>query len=90
MNNKGQSLVLFVIMIPLILFILFMVYDIGNMVLLKERLDNINYLVINYGLDHVSDNGIQDKLNELINKNKDDIDSVSIVIENNKINNDIF
>lgn len=85
MNNKGQSLVLFVILIPIILIILFMVYDIGNIVLLKEKLDNINYLTIDYGLDNIDDNTIKNKLNDMIIKNKSDIDKININIENNII-----
>lgn len=85
MNNKGQSLISFVLIVPIILLILFMVYDIGNMVLLKEQLDNINYLVIDYGLDKLDDTNLSDKLNEMINKNKDDIDKIEININDGEI-----
>ena len=86
MNNKGQSLVSFILLIPIILLILFMVYDIGNMVLLKIELNNINYLVIDYGLDKINDSDIDNKLKEMINKNKNDIDNIEINIANDKIN----
>jgi len=46
MNNKGQSLILFVLLFPIIFLILVLVYDIGNMILLKLELDNINKLVM--------------------------------------------
>lgn len=85
MNNKGQSLITFVLMIPILLLILFMVYDIGNMVLLKLNLDNINYLAIDYGLDKLDDSDLNNKLTQMINKNKSDIDSIDIVIEDGKI-----
>ncbi len=85
MNNKGQSLILFVILIPVLLIIIFMVYDIGNLVLLKEKLDNINYLTIDYGLDNIENINLQSKLNEMIVKNKSDIDKININIENNTI-----
>lgn len=86
MNNKGQSLVSFILLIPIILLILFMVYDIGNMVLLKIELNNINYLVIDYGLDKIDDSDIDNKLKEMINKNKSDIDNIEINIASDKIN----
>ena len=97
MNNKGQSLVLFVITIPILLLILFMVYDIGSMVLLKEQLDNISYITIDYGIDNLSDNNIEEKIREMIIKNKNDIDKININIEDgiikikleDKINNKI-
>lgn len=85
MNNKGQSLISFVLIVPIILLILFMVYDIGNMVLLKEQLDNINYLVIDYGLDKLNDVDLNNKLTEMINKNKDDIDKIEININDGEI-----
>ena len=85
MNNKGQSLISFVLIVPIILLILFMVYDIGNMVLLKEQLDNINYLVIDYGLDISDDADLNNKLLEMVNKNKSDIDKVKVSIIDGKI-----
>ena len=72
MNSRGQSLISFVLVIPIILMILFMVYDIGNMVLLREKLDNINYITIDYGLDKLDNLELDQKLNEMIKKNKDD------------------
>lgn len=86
MNSKGQSLISFVLIIPIILMILFMVYDIGNMVLLREKLDNINYITIDYGLDKLEDNDLANKINEMIKKNKDDIDIINISISDGKIN----
>ena len=86
MNNKGQSLVTFILLIPLILLILFMVYDVGSMVLLKIELNNINYLAIDYGVDKLDKDNIQDKIREMINKNKSDIDNVDISIEDDKLN----
>ena len=85
MNNKGQSLISFVLIIPIILLILFMVYDIGNMVLLKEKLDNINYLVIDYGLDKINDDDLQTKLNEMLSKNNTDNYNTAISISEGKI-----
>ena len=86
MNSRGQSLISFVLIIPIILMILFMVYDIGNMVLLREKLDNINYITIDYGLDKLEDNDLANKINEMIKKNKDDIDIINISISDGKIN----
>ena len=88
MNNKGQSLISFVLIIPVILLILFMVYDIGNMILLRLELDNINYLVIDYGLDKLDDTELNFKLNEMIKKNKDDIDVIRDLAQTKWINNE--
>jgi hypothetical protein len=49
-NNKGQSLVMFVLIIPIFLLILTLIYDVGNAIYEKDRLSNTNYLTIEYGL----------------------------------------
>ena len=84
MNNKGQSLVSFVLLVPIIFLILWMVHDVASMVLLKSELNNINYMVVNYGLDHLDDNDIVNKLEELINKNKSGV-NISVNIESEKL-----
>ena len=85
MNNKGQSLVLFVLVIPITFMVLLMVYDIGNMVLLKNELNDINYLVVDYGIDVMTLDDKEEKVRELINKNKSDIDNIDINFEDDKI-----
>ena len=53
---------------------------------LKIELNNINYLVTDYGVDKLDDVDINDKLRDMINKNKNDIDNIEIDISNNKLN----
>lgn len=77
-NNRGQSLVLFVLIIPILLLLLVLVVDVGKMILLKQELNNINYMVIDYG---VSRRVSEDKIRELIYKNKKDIDNVEILYD---------
>lgn len=84
MNNKGQTLALFVIILPVIVLLLILVYDVGRMTLLKNELDNINYLTINYGLDKVESID-ENALIEIIKKNKNNIDNIDVKIINNKI-----
>jgi len=84
MNNKGQSLILFVLLVPLIFLIILMVYDIGSIALLKNELDDINYLTLDYGIDHLDDENINSKLEEIIIKNKKVID-ISINVDDEKI-----
>ena len=85
LNNKGQSLVMFVVILPVIIMILMMVVEIGKMVNLKSELDNINYIAISYGLDTISDDDIQDKIRKLIYKNKLGIDEVKIEINDGEV-----
>ena len=69
MNNKGQTLVLFVLILPIIIFIMLLVIDVSNMFITKQELNNINKIVLNYGLDIIEEENIDRKLEELINKN---------------------
>ena len=54
LNNRGQSLVLFVITLPVLLIVLVIVIDIGRVISLKQELNNISELVLDYGLDYLS------------------------------------
>ena len=84
-NNKGQSLVLFVIVIPILMFLLILVIDVGKIISLKQELNSINELVLDYGLDNLNDENIDKKLIDLINLNKSDIDKINIHVNNNEI-----
>ena len=84
MNNKGQSLVTFVLVMPIVFLILLMVYDIGSMVLLKNELDDINYMAIDYGLEHIIEDDINAKLKELIIKNKKNV-NIDVKVLDNKL-----
>ena len=78
MNNKGQSLVTFVLILPILLLILLALYDIGNIVLLKNELRNISYIALDYGVSNVDDDGVIQNMKALVLKNKSDIDDISI------------
>ena len=84
MNNKGQTLVLFVLILPIIIFIMLLVIDVSNMFITKQELNNINKIVLNYGLDIIEEENIDRKLEELINKNIS-VNEHTIKIENGAI-----
>ena len=94
LNNRGQSLILFVIVLPVLLLILVLVIDIGRVVSLKQELNNISEIVLDYGIDYLNNDmddnidsisSIENKLIEIIELNKDDIDEIDVRIDNNKI-----
>ena len=84
MNNKGQTLVLFVLILPIIIFIMLLVIDVSNMFITKQELNNINKIVLNYGLDIIEEENIDSKLEELINKNIS-VNEHTVKIENGTI-----
>ena len=66
MNNKGQSLVLFVLLIPIILGIITLVIDVGKSLVEKNSINNKIELVIEYGLE---DNLTKKEISELLEHN---------------------
>lgn len=85
LNNKGQSLVLFVLLLPIMILVLILVIDVGNAISHKQELDNINYLAIEYGLEHFEDSNLETRLNNMIIKNNNKLSEINISIENDKI-----
>ena len=77
LNNKGQSLVMFIILIPIFLLIITLVYDVGNALYEKNRLSNTSYMVIEYGLDNINDIDENDLIN-LVLKNVYDLNGILI------------
>lgn len=84
LNNKGQSLVMFIIIIPIFCLILTLVYDVGMAIYEKNRLSNTTYMVIEYGLDNINDVN-ESNLIELIQKNTDNLSYIYVVIEDSQI-----
>lgn len=84
LNNKGQSLVMFILIIPIILLMFILVVDIGNAIISKQELDNINYLTIDYGLDNIDKSNIESKLVDMININNK-LNEINVSVEGNKI-----
>lgn len=83
-NNKGQSLVMFVLIIPIFLLILTLVYDVGNAIYEKDRLSNTNYLTIEYGLNNI-DTVTENDLKNLIEQNTFNLKYIYVTIEENQI-----
>lgn len=85
LNNKGQSLVLFVLIVPILFLILVLVFDVGNALIEKQELDNISYLTIEYGLEHMDEFSIETKMKNIVTKNNNKIENINIVINDDKI-----
>lgn len=71
MNNKGQTLVLFVLLLPLLLVFSMMVLETGNVLITRSRIDSEIKQVIKYGLSLESSNSdeISDKIKRMLVKN---------------------
>jgi len=84
LNNKGQALVTFVLVMPILLLVMVLVIDIGNVIVEKQELDNVSKMVINYGLDNI-DSINESNLIDLINLNTKDLSKIEVIIENKEI-----
>ena len=77
LNNKGQSLAIFVIFVPVFIMMGTYVVDVSFAKYNERRLDNLNKQVINYGLKHI-DEEPYDNMVDLIYQNDSDIDFYEI------------
>lgn len=81
LNNKGQSLVLFILMIPILLGVMALVIDVGNVFNKKNEMENAIEFVIDYGLQKELE---ENELKKLLNYNLEDCEN-TLVIEDGKI-----
>ena len=51
LNRKGQSLVLFVLLIPIMIGFLALVVDVGNASVEKNNIDNVIFMIMDMALD---------------------------------------
>ena len=68
LNNKGQVLVIFVFLIPILVLVFAFVADYGNVLYHQNRLNSINKTALIYAKNHKGDYDIE-KVKELVRKN---------------------
>lgn len=69
MNNKGQVLVVFVILLPILLLIFTFVVDVGLLSIEKRKISNNTYDAVEYYLENLD----KEKTINLLNSNLEDI-----------------
>lgn len=85
LNNKGQTLALFIAFIPFFIMIGTFVIDVGYAKYNGNRLNEVTKMVVRYGLEHI-DRDPYEEMVDLIYKNDEDIDNYKIDIDvENKI-----
>ncbi|HHT38604.1 MAG TPA: hypothetical protein GXZ95_04235 [Mollicutes bacterium] len=85
MNRRGQILILFIIFIPIFIALAAFAIDMGHSFYRSNKLNNLSRMVLKYGLEHIEEEDVRDKMIDLIYKNDKDIDSYKLIIEDNKI-----
>lgn len=81
MNNRGQSLVLFILIIPILIGIITLVCDCGRVYLCKIEQENISAIALEYGLE---EDISLDKVNTILSLNLSD-SNYSVTEDNDKI-----
>ena len=87
LNNKGQVLVAFVIILPIVLFLLVSIIDIGLYGIEKRNISDNVKSSVRYGVKNIKDDNIEAKVRALLMKNIDDLkeSDVNITISDNYI-----
>jgi len=68
MTNKGQSLVIFVLLIPIIFILITLIWELGNLSLVQSKYESEIKEAIAYGLRHENEN-LKEKVTELLDSN---------------------
>ena len=82
MGNKGQSLVIFVLILPVLLLLFALVWEVGNLSVTINRYETEIKDTIEYGLNHSDDDNLENVLTDLLKTNIDGDINVKI---NNKV-----
>lgn len=92
MNNKGQSLATFIIILPIIVLLIVLVLDYGLMSVEKRNITSDIKTSIKYGLNNLENSNNSNDIKELIYKNIDQnkIKKLDIDITNNSVSIDII
>ena len=85
LNNKGQSLVMFICLLHILLLIVLAIVDVSRMVIEKNKLNNINYIAISYYSSHKEDDDVTERIISLVKRNDEDIINVRINKDKNTI-----
>lgn len=83
MNNKGQSLVMFIVILPLILMIVALVVDTGLSIYEKNNINSIIKLSIN---EYFEDDLNEEEVIDLIKKNDKTLKDIKVSFDEDKIN----
>lgn len=85
MNNKGQTLVLFVLILPLLIIVLSMIINYGMISLEKKKIDQSLNDIVLYGIKNKNSEELENSLNRLIVLNIEDIYNKKLIVTENKI-----
>lgn len=90
MNNKGQALVIFVVILPILLIIFTLIIDLGFLYLEKKNISNNVIDSLEYYLNNIEDKNIDIKIKKILNENIKGIENIAINNTNDYIEINVF
>ena len=69
MDSKGQTLVIFVLILPILLLLFALIWEVGNLGLTINKYETEIKDTIEYGLNHLDDENLEDILANLLKAN---------------------
>lgn len=87
MNKKGQVLIAFVLLLPVLFMFMGLIIDCGYLYLEKRNIDNNIKDVIKYGLKNnlEEQDVLESKIKKQLNLNIENIDKLNIILEDSTI-----
>lgn len=86
MGNKGQTLVIFVLILPILLLLFALIWKVGNLGFTINKYETEIKDTIEYGLNHLDDENLEKVLTNLLKANLDGDINVDINNEVIKVN----
>lgn len=86
MGNKGQTLVIFVLILPILLLLFTLIWEVGNLGLTTNKYETEIKDTIEYGLNHLDNENLEEVLTNLLKANLDGDISVEINNQVIKVN----
>ena len=86
MNNKGQALVAFVLLLPIVFLLLAITFDLGSLEVTKQKYQYEVKSTIKYGLNHLEDPNIKEKMQNMLELNTKGSKNIEINANKIKIN----
>ena len=86
MDSKGQTLVIFVLILPILLLLFALIWEVGNLGLTINKYETEIKDTIEYGLNHLDDENLEEVLTNLLKANLEGDISVEINNQVIKVN----
>lgn len=85
MNNKGQTLILFVLLLPLLLLLMAFVIDTGMILKEKTKLDSTLRTVLKTTYKEKEEENYEERLTKLLEENEIPCNNMELELKENKI-----